>query len=136
MKSTKGIEKIMYILALFFVVFAVVTAIVCLFVIRDSKEQVEALKTEYAAKIAAYESKLEDSSTPEFYFQEAAIKNISEMTDGTYFVEWDTETDKVIFFTSENNKLESNKAYILTIYSNNTSSIEDDVVFNIWQSIY
>jgi hypothetical protein len=136
MKSTKGIEKIMYILALFFVVFAVITAIVCLFVIRDSKEQVEALKAEYAAKIAAYESKLEDSSTPEFYFQEAAIKNISEMTDGTYFVEWDTETDKVIFFTSENNKLESDKAYILTIYSNNTSSIEDDVVFNIWQSIY
>jgi hypothetical protein len=136
MKSTKGIEKIMYILALFFVVFAVITAIVCLFVIRDSKEQVEALKTEYAAKIAAYESKLEDSSTPEFYFQEAAIKNISEMTDGTYFVEWDTETDKVIFFTSENNKLESDKAYILTIYSNNTSSIEDDVVINIWKSIY
>lgn len=136
MKSTKGIEKIMCIFALFFVIFAVVTAIVCLFVIRDSKEQVDALKTEYAAKIAAYESKLEDSSTPEFYFQEAAIKNISEMTDGTYFVEWDTETDKVIFFTSENNKLESDKAYILTIYSNNTSSIEDDVVFNIWQSIY
>lgn len=142
MKSIKGVERIICAIAVFFIIFAAITAIICLCVIRNTKTQVEEVEREYALKlhstIAEYESKLNGSSggTPEFYFKEAAVKSISAMSDNSWFVEWDTGSDRVVFFTAETIELKRDKAYILTVYSNNTPDTFDDVIMNVWESVY
>ena len=96
---------------------------------KEAEQKISIVENEFDDKIAQLITNRSD-----YYYAEASIIKQVETAGGNWVVYWNIGNDVFVYESCE--ELSENYQYLLTMYTNYSSNINDDEIVVIWRTVW